>query len=416
MVNRNYLLHLDGDSFFVSVELVRLPHLRGRPVVTGSERSIATALSPEAKALGVVRGMPVFQIRERFPEVVILPSHYESYAQYSKRMIDIVRRFTPLVEPYSIDECFAEISVASDKEALSISRIIQNTIEKELSITVSIGLAETKVLAKIASKWNKPKGITLIPKGKEESFLQKTPISKVWGIGRVSSVEISRLGIKTAWDFALKPRWWVEDFLAKPQMEIWNELRGVRVKPLDIQPDDSQKSISRTQSFGFSTSDRAFLYSELSRHVEDACRQARALKVKAKGFTFFLKTRGFRIDSREVKLFLPSASPTEILKEISHRFHNLYNPNERYRTTGVTLWGMVPSEKLQPDLFGATHIQDNREKVFRVIDQVQREVRGRFRGQVISLASSLRSEQRHGRGDRAFVEYQFAIPFLGDAC
>lgn len=419
---KQYVLHLDGDSFFVSVELARRPDLRGKPVVTGFERSIATALSPQAKALGVVRGMPVFQIKERFPEVVILPSNYESYNRYSKRMIAIVRRFAHVVEEYSVDECFALVTVKDDIEALDIASKIQETIWAELTITASVGLAETKVLAKVASKWKKPKGTTLIPIGRQKDFLLQTPINKVWGIGRVASVTLSNLGVKTAQDFCDKPEWWVKEFLDKPQYEIWCELRGVVMNPVTSELGDAQKSISRTRSFYPFSKDRAFLFSEISLHVEEACAHARSLGVEARGCSIFLKTKGYRIDHREIKFEFSSAAPSYILRQIEHLFDSVFNPHEVYKTTGVNLWGIIPSQIVQPDLFGASVVHRERESVHDVLDMIEGKLKDRFEGQVIGLASSLRAKHtaykdviKYKKESRQKLELRFQLPFLGFA-
>ncbi len=419
---KQYVLHLDGDSFFVSVELARRPDLRGKAVVTGSERSIATALSPQAKALGVVRGMPVFQIRERFPEVTILPSDYESYSRYSKRMIGIVRRFAHVVEEYSVDECFALISVRDDSEAFAIASKIQETIWTELTITASVGLAGTKVLAKVASKWKKPKGITLISLGKEKDFLVQTAINKVWGIGRVASVTLSNLGVKTAQEFCDKSEWWVKEFLDKPQYEIWSELRGITMDPVTDAESDAQKSISRTRSFYPFSKDRAFLFSEISLHVEEACMHARSLGVEARGCSIFLKTKGYRIDHREVKFEFPSASPSYILKQIQKLFDSVYNPHEIYKTTGVNLWGIIPSQIAQPDLFGASVVHREKESIHGALDVIEGRLKDRFQGQVIGLASSLLAKHtaqkeviRYKKESRQKLELRFKLPFLGFA-
>src|SRR4029077_543352 len=151
---------------FASCEQSRDPKLKGRPVVTGKERGIASSMSYEAKARGVTRGMPVSQILKVCPEAIILPSDYETYSLLSKRMFDIVRRYTPVVEEYSIDECFADITGLRRKYRTSyieIAERIKHDLDTELGFTFSVGLAPTKVLAKIGSKWAKPSGLTNIP-------------------------------------------------------------------------------------------------------------------------------------------------------------------------------------------------------------------------------------------------------------
>src|SRR6516165_1794772 len=148
------ILHIDGDAFFATCEQSRRPVLQGRPVVTGKERGIAASMSYEAKARGVTRGMRLAEIRKICPDAVILPSDYETYSLLSKRLFSIVRRYTPDVEEYSIDECFADLTGLQRPLRMSyktMAATIQRDLNTELGFTFSLGLAPTKVLAKVGS-------------------------------------------------------------------------------------------------------------------------------------------------------------------------------------------------------------------------------------------------------------------------
>src|SRR3989344_5721730 len=180
------IMHVDGDSFFASCEVVKDPRLRGKPVITGKERGIVSSMTYEARALGIRRSMPLHEIRKRFPQAIILASDYETYSLFSKRMYEIVRRYTPSVEEYSIDECFADLGGMRRVNRMGypeIASTIKNDLERELGMTFSIGLSATKVLAKIGSKWKKPDGLTVIPLSDARQFLEKTLVEKIWGVG-----------------------------------------------------------------------------------------------------------------------------------------------------------------------------------------------------------------------------------------
>src|SRR3989344_4085370 len=184
------ILHIDGDAFFVGVECAKNPKLKGLPVVTREERGIVSALSYEAKALGVVRGMPIFRIKKEFPNVVVLPGDYKSYVEYSSKMFEIVNRHAYGVEEYSIDECFADVTGLDrtlKKTYREIAEKIKKEIGDELGLSVSIGLAPTKVLAKVASNWVKPNGLTIIDCDTAPDFLAKKSVEKIWGIGPKTS-------------------------------------------------------------------------------------------------------------------------------------------------------------------------------------------------------------------------------------
>src|SRR5712691_11040004 len=159
------VLHIDGDAFFASCEQARDPQLQGQPVITGKERGIAASMSYKAKARGVTRGMRLFEIKRLCPDAIILPSDYETYSLLSQRLFAIVRRYTPDVEEYGIDECFADLTGLRRVLRMNytdIARKIKHDLDTELGCTFAAGLAPNKVVAKIASKWQKPSGFTAI--------------------------------------------------------------------------------------------------------------------------------------------------------------------------------------------------------------------------------------------------------------
>jgi DNA polymerase IV len=159
------IVHVDGDAFFVSCETARNPKLRGKPVVTGGEKNIVSAMSYEAKRLGIVRAMPLHEARKICPQLIVVSSDFAFYKRCSERMVSILRRYTPIVEPYSIDECFADITGLRRPLHMSYEKIawsMKRDLQEELGMTFSLGLSITKVLAKVASKHSKPNGFTVI--------------------------------------------------------------------------------------------------------------------------------------------------------------------------------------------------------------------------------------------------------------
>jgi DNA polymerase-4/DNA polymerase V len=193
------IIHIDGDAFFAACEVAKDPTLRGKPVITGKERGIVSACTYEAKARGVLRGEKLSDALKKCPEAVILPSDYETYSLFSERMYAIVRRYTPTVEEYSIDECFADITGLRrmhHKSYPAIAQAIQAELECELGMTFSIGLSATKTLAKIGSKWKKPCGFTAIPLRDKDAFLATLPVEKLWGIGPNTGALLRKYGVK----------------------------------------------------------------------------------------------------------------------------------------------------------------------------------------------------------------------------
>jgi DNA polymerase-4/DNA polymerase V len=391
---------MDGDAFFVAVEIAKNPKLKGKAVVTGEEKGIVTALSYEAKALGVTRGLPVFQLKKLFPKVIILPGDYRSYAIYSQKMFDIVRRYADDVEEYSIDECFADLTGLDKPLKMSYRQIaerIQKEIMDELSVSVSIGIAPTKVLAKVASKWKKPFGITVIEKEGIEDFLKNTTIGKIWGIGRQTTNFMHKMNIDTGYDFISKNVSWIREHLARPYETLWQELKGDSLLAIDPKPKTDYSSIQKTRSFHPATNDSIFLLSRLSKNIEEACAKARHYKLIPKKLSFFLKTRNFEYHRCVIPLSAPTNAPELLLKLIEEQFNTIYQKGVLYRTTGVTLFELVPSSASQSDLFGGTDRAHKFEAIHNQIDSLE----NKFGKKVVYLASTHRALKAKEKGTDA---------------
>lgn len=391
---------MDGDAFFVGVEMAKNPKLKGKPVVTGEERGIASALSYEAKALGITRGMSIYKIKKDFPKVIVVPGDYKSYAKYSSAMFDIVRRYADDVEEYSIDECFADLTGLERVLKMSyeeIGRRIKKEISDELDISVSVGLAPTKVLAKVASKFVKPNGFTIIEKDKTKEFLSKTPIEKIWGIGPKTSEFLKKKGIQTAQDFVDKDIQWIKENLSAPYEVIWNELHCEYVMEIDPLPKTVYSSIQKTQTFHPATNDKVFLLSQLSKNIEGACTKARHYNLMPKKVSFFLKSQNFKYFNSSALLPTPSNAPEIITSLLEIKFKEMYVKGVLYRTTGVTLEYLVPECTAQADLFG-NNIKTNKfEIIHRQIDVLEE----KFGKHVVHLASTQNALKHKIKGTEA---------------
>jgi DNA polymerase-4/DNA polymerase V len=391
------VLHMDGDAFFVAVEVAKNPRLRGLPVVTGEEKGIVSALSYEAKALGIIRGMPIFRVRKEFPRVIILPGDYKSYVRYSEKMFDIVRRYADDVEEYSIDECFADLTGLDRPLKMSYKEIgekIKEEIVEELDLSISIGIAPTKCLAKVASKWIKPNGFTIINKSSISDFLLKIPIGKIWGIGHQTSIFLNKKGIENALQFIQKDREWVNANLEKPYETIWYELQGTPVMEVDSKIKTLYSSMQRTRSFHPSTNNEVFLLSQLSKHVEDVCVKARHYDLVTRRFSFFIKTKDFRYISYTLSLPSATNTPEAIVSLIQNNFNKIYDKGFVYRTTGVTLHELIPSSHSHTDLFG---ISDKTNK-FEVIHNKIDEIEDKYGKSLVYLASTHHARSRDVKG------------------
>jgi DNA polymerase-4/DNA polymerase V len=396
------ILHVDGDSFFAAVEVSKDPTLRGKPVIIGKERGIVSACTYDLKARGIKRGMRLDEARRIAPDAIVRSSDYETYSLFAARMYSIVRRYTPVVEEYSIDECFADLTGMRRKNRMryeDMAHAIKQELKVELGITFSIGLSATKVLAKLGSRFNKPDGFTVIPLPEAEKFLAKTRAKDIWGIGPNTAAYLEKFGIRTALEFARKDEAWIRKAVSKPFLELWRELNGEMQWELDEKGRTSYQSIQKTKTFTPPSRDSAFVYSQLSKNVENACIKARRWGLESSNFWFFLKTQEFKFHTCEVKLAYPTAVPQDILRAIAEHYDGVFKKGTLYRATGVTLTKLQPAGSGQLDLFGEVQKSQAIKKIFESVDELSE----KYGKHVIYMGSSFDAMNRNAhlgaRGD-----------------
>lgn len=369
----NVILHLDGDAFFASVMQAVYPSLKNKPVITGRERGIATAISYQAKRLGITRGMKIWEIKKRFPACIIVDSDYETYNLFSKKIFDILRQFTPLVEEYSVDEGFADIKGLRRPLNMGyqeIGKAIKDKIESSLGITVSVGISLTKSLAKLASDLKKPSGLVVVDGLSIEKLLEKIPLRKIWGVGPSTTAYLEKLGLKTAFDFAKKDEEFVRKNLSKPFWEIWKELRGEMVYQLNYSQKDRYESIIRSQTFSPASSNKDFLWSRLLNHIEEAFSKARTLNYRIGKISLFLKSQSFRYFQQEVKFLEKVAYPILIRDELRRGFEKIYNEKILYRTTGCAIYDFSEKGMVQQTLFNNSQYPEEKvKKIYSLLEE-----------------------------------------------
>lgn len=342
------ILHLDADAFFASCEQSMHPQLRDKPVAVGAERGIVTAASYPAKRLGVTRGMQTWQVKQQFPQVTLITSNYAAYEDFSEKMLAILQNITPYVEAYSIDENFADITsvdIMRKESWHQIGQQLQSDIFKALHIGVSIGIAPTKTLAKIASGWHKPQGLNIITQENIPEFLKEVPIEDVWGIGRRTSKKLMSRGITSAFHFYNLPYQWVKSRLPKPFQIMHQELHGRSILKMDTDPKISYKSISKTRTFWPHTSDPRVLIAHLYRNLDRALAKARRHHLTPQNISFFLKTHApngqFQYLHDDIKLHRPTTLPQEVIPQLRSTFEQLYDTAYTYRATGINLHNLM---------------------------------------------------------------------------
>ncbi len=367
------IVHIDGDAFFTSCEEAIHPELKGKPLITGGERGIVACASYPAKKMGIKRGVPLHEAKKICPGLIILPSDYETYSLFSRRMFAVMRRFTDQVEEYSIDEAFADITgmrraLRSSYETIAAN--MKKAIEKDLGLTVTVGLSLTKVLAKVASKHQKPNGITIIPGRAIAFYLQDLPVEKIWGIGPATTNYLNKMGIKTALEFARLPEATVRKKFTKPGVEIWRELRGESVYPVTTEEKSVYASISKMKTFAPPTKDPEYLFAHLLRNLESACIKARRYKLAPKKIVPILKKQSFESAACEIKLSRPTSQPLELSDLLHDAFQSLFRENELYRATGIILLDLAPDAHTQYLLFEDPVVVEKIRHLYAAVDEI----------------------------------------------
>lgn len=396
------ILHIDGDAFFASCEQATHPEWRGKPVVTGKERGIVAAASYAAKAKGVSRGVALWDVKKLCPEAIIVPSDYETYSLFSERMFAIMRRYSSEVEEYGIDEGFVDITGLQRPLGMSyveIARTVQQAIMKELEIGVSLGLSTTKVLAKLGSKHDKPKGFVVISNYEKTKYCTATPLEKIWGMGPRTTAYCQQFGMRTAQDFAGQNQQFITEHFTKPHIELWHELNGRSVYPIVSETKTTYASIGKMRTFTPPSADPKFLYAQLLKNIENACIKARRYNLLARSIVVELRQKDFHSRTVEGTLSRASAWPSDLTPIAEQLFKAVYRPKTSYRATSVTLTGLGPNDKVQASFFEPPCTLTKLQRTYEAIDDLAE----RFGKHTVHLAGSqsahLIPQRIYSRGD-----------------
>lgn len=344
----------------------------------------------------------------------MLPSDYETYSLFSLRMFGILRDFSPVVEEYSIDEAFVDLTGLRRSFYGSYGKIaqkIQKAVEEELGITVSIGVSLSKVLAKIGSKKRKPRGLTLIPGRNIHYYLGTLPVGEVWGIGPNTAAFLGKMGVSTALQFARRDERFVGEHLSKPYNEIWHELNGRSVYPVLTEEKSTYQSISKTRTFTPASRNRSFVYAQLAKNLENACIKARRYRLAATRIIVFLREQDFRDTGIEIKLSSPTAYPAHLFGPLRRGFEDLYHAGALYRQTGVVLAGLLPESDIQHSLFDDIAKIEKLSRIYRSVDVIS----GKFGKHTVQHAVSLPTKQQaQHEGERGDVPQRKSRLFPGE--
>ena len=380
------ILHVDLDAFFAAVEQRDHPEWRGKPLVVGmggpNDRGVVSAASYEARTFGVHSAMPIRTARRLCPDCLFVPVRGAAYQDASREVMAVLRRFTPAVQPISIDEAFLDVTGSRRLfgEGEAIGRLIKDAIRAELQLTASVGVARTKLVAKIASDLRKPDGLVVVEPGTEAAFLAPLPISRLWGVGPSTATALRDFGVVTIGDLAALDRSALVRRFGKHGASLVDRAHGVDPDPVD--DPDAAKSVSHETTFDEDTSEPEVLERTLLAMAEGVSGRLRHAGLKAGTVTVKVRDSGFNTVTRQRGL----AEPTDMTEPIWQLALELARPEtrgKRIRLLGVAASGFGVKEQL-----GLFEVEDQRRR--RAVEAAD-ELRERFGTRAVTRARLLRT-------------------------
>lgn len=351
MPKRPEVMHLDLDAFFASVEQKLKPSLRGKPVIVCNVDpqgrtcygSIVSTCSYEARKFGIKSGMATFQAKRLCPNGFFVKGSFGDYEKHSLMVFEIIRRFAPKVSPVSLDEAFLDFSNTNIiyPNLVEVAKEIKATIKKEAGLTASIGLASTKVVAKVASDFNKPDGLTVVARGEEKSFLSPLPLRDLPGIGVQTEKVFLKWGLKTIGDLANLSEKHLENNLGKVGLTLWNQANGRDSiwfeKPSVFDTTTQQKSISHSTTFPEKSNDKRYLLRVLQFLTEKVCLDLREKNLMGGILSVHIRYSDFTSKGMQKVLPFASNGTKFIYKGAEQLFLKLWDGASFVRLTGVGL-------------------------------------------------------------------------------
>ena len=361
------------DAFFVSVEQVRDPALTGKPVIVGGDpdgRGVVAAASYEARKYGIHSAMPIARAKRLCPHAVFLRGSHGLYSEFSARIFEILDRYSPLVEPMSLDEAYVDLTGCERLHGPVTETAVRmhDEIRDTVGINASVGMAANKLMAKIASDMAKPNGLLRILPGHEQAFLAPLPIGRIPGIGPKSGEQFQRMGIRTVRDLSALPLELLEEVYGEWGSRLYRKARGVCDSPV-LRRDDT-RSISRETTLEEDSTDPAFLESTLSWLVEKTASQLREEGLRARCVSLKMRYSDFKTVTRSHTLADAACEDHVIFDTVVGLLRKLFTRRTRVRLIGVALTSLTAGVPPQMELFENLDAKQWR-KLYRGIDRIR---------------------------------------------
>jgi DNA polymerase-4 len=388
--------HVDMDAFFVSVEELFDPSLRGKPVVVGgrpNERGVVSAASYAARKFGVHSAMPLRTASKLCPQAIFVEGHPERYRECSQQVFTVLQSFSPLVEMASIDEAYLDMTGTERLYGppLRAAHLLHDRMKAQTRLNCSIGIAASRLVAKISSDQAKPNGVLWVIPGQEAPFLAPLDVRKVPGVGKVTEKNLHTLGIRKVGDLARLDDAFLQQRFGKWGMALAGKSRGLDAGgwfDSEIGADEGPKSISHEHTFNEDTADLALIEPTLSRLCEMVGRRLREHSLDARTIQLKLRYSDFSTITRAHSVPRATQLDTEIYEEIHALFHQNWKPGAKVRLLGVHVSGWAQGNE-QMELLG----EERHERWKQALAAADR-MRDRFGESAVSLAASMRGNFR----------------------
>jgi len=376
------IAHFDLDAFFVSVELLKNPALKGKPLIVGGDgqRGIVAACSYEARKFGIQSAMPALTAKKLCPQAIFLKGSYHEYSKYSRLVTQIIADAVPLYEKASIDEFYIDLTGMEKYFGIQqYTRELREKIIRETGLPISYGLSTNKLVSKMATNEAKPNGFLEVPPGRETAFLWPLTIDKIPGVGKQTQLQLNEMGIKTIEDIARTPVDILEYHFGKWGKKLFEKANGISDSPVESYSE--QKSLSHENTFNEDSNDLDFLHRELVRLTEETAYDLRQDEKMTGCITVKLRYADFTTVSRQ-EVIDYTALDNILLARVRDLFTKLYKKGEKVRLLGVRFSHLIPIN-IQMNLF-----DDAVEKLglFKAVDHIKNQ----FGSDAVTKASTMK--------------------------
>jgi len=380
-----HIAHFDLDAFFVSVELLKNPALKGKALIVGGDgqRGIVAACSYEARKYGIQSAMPSLTAKRLCPHAIFIRGSYHEYSHYSRMVTSIIADKVPLFEKASIDEFYVDLTGMEKFFGVShYTRELRNTIVHETGLPISYGLSTSKLVSKMATNEAKPNGYLEIAPGKETDFLWPLGVEKIPMVGKQTEYQLKNMGIHTIEQLAKTPVDVLEKTFGKWGESLWKKANGLHVSP--VEPYSEQKSLSHENTFDTDYDDVNFLHKELVRLTEKAAYDLRSDEKLTGCVTVKIKYADFEVVTKQ-EVIPYTALDDVLLAKAKSLFQKLYKKEKKIRLLGVRFSQLIPFT-MQMELF------DNTSEKFQLY-QAMDAIKNQFGNSAVTKATVLKNKR-----------------------